>query len=150
MAIPGVFPPVATADDQLLVDGGVLDNLPVETMARTGEGPIIAVDVTGRMANFRRAGRPGLARMQRSFRRVLTGEEAQIPHLSETILRTVTVGSTDTVAAARLHADVVITPEVDGIGLLDWKAFPRVVEIGRRAARQTLAADPELVSRLTG
>ena len=54
-AIPGVFPPVATTDGRLLVDGGVLDNLPVATMARTGEGPVIAVDVTGRMGQFKRA-----------------------------------------------------------------------------------------------
>jgi predicted acylesterase/phospholipase RssA/CRP-like cAMP-binding protein len=148
MAIPGVFPPVATEDGRLLVDGGVLDNLPVGTMARTGEGPIIAVDVTGHMGNFKRPGRPGLERMRRSTRRVLTGHEAQIPHLGETIVRTVTVGSIDTVAAARLHADLVITPDVDGIGLLDWKAFPRVVEIGRRAAHQALDTDPDLVARL--
>ena len=51
LAIPGVFPPVAV-DGRLLVDGGVLDNLPVATMARTGEGPVIAVDVTGRIGQF--------------------------------------------------------------------------------------------------
>jgi NTE family protein len=33
-------------------------------------------------------------------------------------------------------------------GLMDWKAFLRVVELGRRAVRQALEADPELLSRL--
>jgi NTE family protein len=148
LAIPGVFPPVATEDGRLLVDGGVLDNLPVATMARRGEGPVIAVDVTGRMGQFKRAQRPGLARLGRPIRRALTGNEAEIPHLGETIVRTVTVGSIDTVAAARLHADLVITPQVEGIGLMDWKALPRVAELGRRAAREALAAHPELSSRL--
>ncbi len=149
LAIPGVFPPVATEDGQLLVDGGVLDNLPVATMARKGEGPVIAVDVTGRMGQFKRAERPGLARLGRPIRRALTGNDAEIPHLGETIVRTVTVGSIDTVAAARLHADLVITPQVEGIGLMDWKALPRVAELGRRAAREALAAHPDLPSRLT-
>ncbi|MCW3025057.1 MAG: conserved transrane transport protein [Solirubrobacterales bacterium] len=148
LAIPGVFPPVATADGQLLVDGGVLDNLPVATMARKGEGPVIAVDVTGRIGQFRRAERPGLARLSRPIRRALTGHDAEIPHLGETIVRSVTVGSSDTVAAARLHADLVITPQVEGIGLMDWKALPRVAELGRRAAREALAAHPDLPSRL--
>jgi len=31
--------------------------------------------------------------------------------------------------------------------LMDWKALPRVVELGRRAARDALEADPELLSR---
>jgi predicted acylesterase/phospholipase RssA len=148
LAIPGVFPPMATEDGRLLVDGGVLDNLPVATMARKGEGPVIGVDVTGRMGQIKRAQRPRVARLGRPLRRALTGSEAEIPHLGETIVRTVMVGSIDTVASARLHADLVITPQVEGIGLMDWKALPRVVELGRRAARDALAANPDLLNRL--
>ena len=147
-AIPGVFPPVATRDGRLLVDGGVLDNLPVATMARTGEGPVIAVDVSGRVGQFRRPERPGITRLRRPIRRALTGSDAEIPRLGETIMRTVTVGSIDTFAAAHLHADLVIAPRIEGIGLLDWKALLRVVELGRRAAREALAAQPDLASRL--
>lgn len=143
-AIPGVFPPVATPDGRLLVDGSVLDNLPVATMARTGEGPVIAVDVTGQVGQFKRAHNRALVRLNRPVRRVLTGSEAEIPRLGETIVRTVTVGSVDTVQAARLHADLVITPQVDGVGLLDWKALPRVYELGRKAARAALTAHSDL------
>jgi NTE family protein len=148
LAIPGVFPPVAT-NGRLLVDGGVLNNLPVAAMARANEGPVIAVDATGGTGSFKRRERPD-TRLGRPVRRILTGSEAEIPRLGETILRTVTVGSTDTVAAARLHSDLVITPQVEQIGLMDWKALPRVVELGRRAAREALEADPELLSRLGG
>jgi predicted acylesterase/phospholipase RssA/CRP-like cAMP-binding protein len=146
LAIPGVFPPV-TSDGRLLVDGGVLDNLPVAAMARTGEGPVIAVDATGRTGSLKRRQQPTVARLGRPVRRILTGSEAEIPHLGETMMRTVTVGSTDIIAAARLHSDLVITPKVEQIGLMDWKALPRVVELGRRAARDALEADPELLSR---
>jgi predicted acylesterase/phospholipase RssA len=58
------------------------------------------------------------------------------------------VGSVDTVAAARLHADLVITPNVDGIGLMEWRAIARVRELGREAARSALAGDPDLPGRL--
>ena len=147
-AIPGVFPPVARTDGRLLVDGGVLDNLPVATMARTGEGPVIAVDVTGGIRRFQRARRPGLARLLRATRRALTGSEAEVPGLGETLLRTLTVGSIDTVIAARLHADLVITPQVDGVGLMEWSAIARMRELGQEAARKALAADPDLPGRL--
>jgi NTE family protein len=148
LAIPGVFPPVADGNGRLLVDGGVLDNLPVATMARTGEGPVVAVDVTGPVGQFKRAQRPKLERLGRPLRRALTGSDDTIPRLGETIVRSVTVGSIDTVAAARLHADVVITPAVAGIGLLDWSSLERVRELGRQAARAALAADPELPAKL--
>jgi NTE family protein len=147
-AIPGVFPPIATADGRLLVDGAVMDNLPVAAMARSGEGPVIAVDVTGRMGQVTGSGRPRLAAVGRSVRQALTGSDAEIPRLGETILRTIAVGSTDTVVAARQHANLVITPEVDGIGLMDWKALPRARELGRTAARAVLNANSALTTTL--
>lgn len=147
LAIPGVFPPVATADGRLLVDGGVLDNLPVGTMARKGEGPVIAVDVTGRMGQFRKV-RPLIERVGRPLRHALTGSEATIPRLGETIVRTVMVGSSDTVLASRMHAELVIAPNVEGIGLMEWGAMPRVYELGRAATRAALATEPDLGQRL--
>jgi predicted acylesterase/phospholipase RssA/CRP-like cAMP-binding protein len=148
LAIPGVFPPVVTDDGRLLVDGGVIDNLPVATMARAGEGPVIAVDVTGRMGQFKTSQRPIVTRVEAPVRRLLTGSEADIPRLGETIVRTVMVGSSDTVAAARIHADLVITPRVEDVGLLEWKALDKVYERGRAAAREALESNPELASRL--
>jgi NTE family protein len=147
LAIPGLFPPVAT-NGRLLVDGGVLDNLPVAVMARTAEGPIIAVDTTGRAGSQKRRQRPAMGRLGRPARHLLTGSHAEIPRLGETIVRSVTAGSIDTVAAARQHSDLVITPHVEQIGLMDWRMLPRVVELGRQAVREALESDPELLSRL--
>ncbi|HET8593431.1 MAG TPA: patatin-like phospholipase family protein [Solirubrobacterales bacterium] len=144
LSIPGVFPPVATDDGRLLVDGGVLDNLPVEAMAQSGEGPVIAVDVTGRVGSgeFRKPLRPGIERLGRPIRRYLTGSEAEVPRFGETIVRTITVGSADTADAARCHADLVIQPQVAGVGMLDWRRLDQVVEAGRAAARSALESAP--------
>jgi NTE family protein len=125
----------------------VLDNLPVATMAQAGEGPVIAVDVTGPVGPVRRSRTASTTRIEGQIRRALTGSGAAVPRLSETIVRTVTVGSADTVAAARQHADLVITPQADGVGLMEWKALSRVHGIGRDAARQALASRPDLPAR---
>ena len=46
LALPGIFPPVY-ADGDLLIDGGAMDNVPVDVMrARVGSGSIVAVDVS--------------------------------------------------------------------------------------------------------
>ena len=45
MRLPGVVPPMVEKGN-LLVDGGVLNNLPIDVMRRQGRGPIIAVDVS--------------------------------------------------------------------------------------------------------
>jgi NTE family protein len=44
MAVPGIFPPVEW-DDRLLVDGGVLNNLPVDLARAQGARVVVAVDV---------------------------------------------------------------------------------------------------------
>ena len=107
ISIPGLVPPLAL-DGRRLVDGGVLNNLPVDVMAAAGEGPIVAVDVTSRVGP-----RP---------------DDAELG-LGETLVRTLTLGSVDTAAAAQRYAD-----------LVDHAARPRRgharVPPARRAARR--------------
>jgi NTE family protein len=146
LAIPGVFPPIPTAEGRLLVDGGVLDNLPVETMARDAEGPVIAVDVTRVVPWEPRLDGPRTSWRARAAS-VISGQPHELPRLAETMFRTLVVGSRDTVATARRHADLVITPQVDGAGLLDWKQLPRMRDAGRAAVRELLEADPEALQR---
>jgi NTE family protein len=137
LAIPGVFPPLRTSQGGLLVDGGVLNNLPVEVMARDGEGPVLASDVSandGRWAARRRVP----TRVALGARRVVTGTEDALPRIGETLLRSFLLGSTDTDDAARAHAALTITPPVEGIGLMDWKQLGRMRDLGRRAAADAL------------
>lgn len=122
MALPGFVSPLAL-DGKLLVDGGVLNNLPVDVMAATGEGPVIATDVTGRFE-------PPL------------GPDSPKPGLGETITRALLLGSRDTAKLARSHADLVIAPDSDGVGLLEWHQLDRLREAGRRAAADALADAP--------
>lgn len=134
LSLPGIFPPVRDGD-RLLVDGGVIDNLPVEIMAEETAGPVVAVDVTGTAGRRAVTYRPRL----RPLFTGITGSLTPLPRLPETIIRCMTLASRDTVAAAGLHADVVITPEVAGIGLLDWQRLPEMREAGRVAARKLIA-----------
>ncbi|MCM8820580.1 MAG: patatin-like phospholipase family protein, partial [Candidatus Omnitrophica bacterium] len=50
MAIPGIFAPVEI-DDKILVDGGVVANLPIETARELGAERIIAVDVSSPLSS---------------------------------------------------------------------------------------------------
>ena len=42
-SIPGLLPPVTLDDGEILVDGGILDNIPVETMKTIKSGPNLVV-----------------------------------------------------------------------------------------------------------
>jgi NTE family protein len=127
MSIPGIFPPVVIGQ-RLLVDGGVLDNMPVSTMAADREGPIIAADVT------------------EPEQRSLAPDEAppQIG-LIDTLARVMNLGTTDTEALGRRHADLLITPDKEDVGRLEFHMIDTMRDAGRTAAIRALENAPARV-----
>ena len=126
--LPVLFPPIADGQ-RLLIDGGVLDNLPVDLLTERSEGPVIAVNIA-----------MGGSARPRSVDRNAAPRPARVPALGETLLRTMMIGSAGAVAAARGHGAAVVTPPTMGVGLLEFHQFDRMVEAGRRAARELLEA----------
>lgn len=145
MTLPGILPPFSL-DGRLLLDGGVLNNLPVDVMAASGEGPIIASDVSARFQppaiRPTRGRRPRTARLAARVRRAVVGSDALLPSFAETVIRSILLGSIDTAAAAQRYADVVIEPAVAGVGLLEWDRMDDMIAAGRRAGEAALAQVP--------
>jgi len=101
-----------------------VDNLPVKAMADMREGPVIAVDVK---ATFERP-EPGPAGAP--------DRPLRLPSLNETLMRVVLLGSENTSEAAQRHADLVIRPRAQGIGLLEFHQLDTAREAGRMATLQ--------------
>lgn len=120
MSIPGLAPPQPRGAG-LLVDGGVLNNLPVDLMDAE-EGPVVAVDV------IRRMDAPGE-----------DGAEAPLPSILETLSRATVLGSVERAEANRALADVVVTPDVQHIGLREFRRLDDAIAAGREAAARVLA-----------
>jgi NTE family protein len=121
--LPVLFPPMPTDEGRLLLDGGVLDNLPVDLLAERDEGPVVAVNIS--MGGSARAG----ARQGRP----------RIPALGDTLLRTMMIGAGGAVDGAHRLGALVVTPASMGVGLLEFHQLDRMVEAGREAARAVLA-----------
>jgi EmrB/QacA subfamily drug resistance transporter len=143
MSLPGLVAPQLIGN-RMLVDGGVLNNLPVDVMAAAGEGPVIGVDVTNRFERPAQDSANGPARHRR-FRRGGQRRDGDqpLPGFTETLTRALLLGSVDTAEACRTHADLVITPLSDGVGMLEFHQLDRMREAGRRAAREALEEVPE-------
>ena len=142
--LPGIGPPVAMGD-RLLVDGGVMNNLPVEPLAATGEGPVIASDVTAMFEVPRRNQRVG--GVAGRLRGAVLGRGIDVPlRIPEVIIRSIILGSSDTVAEGDAHADVVVRPSVSTVPLTAFDQIETLIDAGREAARATLEAHPELAA----
>ncbi len=140
VAIPGLLPPVFDRG-QVLVDGGVINNLPLDVMRGRIRGPVIGVDIAGEHALDAQVDEcysPGAFTM---WRQRWLGQ-AQRPGIARILLRAGMVNSAATAAANLAASDLVLKPPVNEIDLLDWSQFERAVEIGYRYTRERLASMP--------
>lgn len=134
VSLPGILPPISTPDG-VLVDGGVMDNLPVETMRAVNYGPIVAVDVTRDLAIT-----PEWLKEVSSaslLNRMLS------PPIVSILIRAGTVSNEDKARDQLNAAELVISPPLGNIDIRDWKAFDQAVDIGRRHAASVLALEAD-------
>jgi NTE family protein len=143
IALPGILPPYL-ADGHVLVDGAVTKNFPTDVMRATHLGPVVGVDVgEAKGLTAQEVQRP------RSLWRWLTsGEWRRGPPIVSVLMRSATIMTAHEFAAAREHADVLVSPEVGPIEIRDWKAYGPAVEAGHRAAAEILAALERPVTEL--
>jgi EmrB/QacA subfamily drug resistance transporter len=132
ICLPVLAPPQVRGRD-IFIDGSLVDNLPVKAMADAGEGPVIAVDVKATPRHPKNGTGAARARADRPHRP---------PSLGETLTRLLLLGSNNTSEAARRHADLVIEPRAEGVGLLEFHQLDTAREAGRTAAREALERAP--------
>lgn len=121
-AIPGIFIPVRN-QGKLLVDGGVLNNVPVDVARKMGADVVIAVNLGG--------GR----------------KAAQVNNVFDAIVQSLHLMSIEGTEARLREADVVIEPQVSHIGLIDFGKKKELLTLGIQAAEQAL---PRLREKLFG
>src|ERR1700744_5495559 len=117
VALPGILPPV-THHGHLLVDGGVMNNLPVDVMAQHATGPIIASDVTGELDLRVQDERYG----ERPWWWLIGQRMRGTPSIVSILMRSGTVGSEAQRRVVREQADYIFEPTLPDIGLRDWES----------------------------
>lgn len=140
MSIPGVFPPVAH-DGDVLVDGGLVDNLPVREMRRGHDGvTVIAVDVGVRR---------GLTAGDLPDSTIVHGWRILVDRLHPrrrspeivgmlTILARLTELGGGGADGTEDRGDVLVCPDVERFPLLDFSSFDELIDVGRQAAEPVL------------
>ena len=140
LAIPGVFTPVIE-NDEVLVDGGVMDNFPVDVMAKLSESiHIIGVSVSThqiRKVDYNFDTHISGWRILRSRINPFS-KRLRSPSLVGTILRTLDINSVHKSRETTLLADVIIKPEVRKWGFLDFASYKEIEEAGYDAASEIL------------
>jgi len=114
MAVPGIFDPIPR-DDALLVDGGLVRNLPIDVARDMGADVVIAVDVGTKLAG----------------KEDITNVLSIVYQMSGLL----TVQNTDRQIESLGGNDVLIVPDIgDRIGSADFNKLDEAIPIGYAAA----------------
>jgi NTE family protein len=120
------------------VDGGTMNNLPVDVMRAKGRGPVIGVDVGMDRAFTTDVEATEMPSLWNMFRGRYGGRKR--PNILQILWRSGMVNSTAATQLRRTQSDLLLTPALESLDLLDWKSMDRAIEIGYRDACERLAA----------
>jgi NTE family protein len=112
-AIPGVFNPV-DYQGKLLVDGGVVDNIPISVAKDKGADIVIAVDISENVTNF------------------------NVTNMVDVVLQAVNIMFSENVGFKKKDADVLITPAVGSVAMLDFTQKKRCMQAGIEATQKAI------------
>ncbi len=112
-AIPGVFQPVEH-QGKVLVDGGVVDNIPIDVAREKGADIVIAVDISENVTNF------------------------NITNMFDVMLQAVNIMFDENVKYKKTNADILITPAVGDVGMLDFTQKKRCMLAGIDATQKAM------------
>ena len=140
VSLPGVFPPVQR-DGEYYVDGGLLNNVPIDVMRQlSGTGPLVAVDVGSEVEleadpelSDVTSGWKLLARKLNPLARKSRG-----PGMVSLWLRSTEVGSIAVRNQRRALADLYLEPAIDDIGLLAFGELEAIAARGYATSRDRL------------
>ncbi|OGW39598.1 MAG: patatin [Nitrospirae bacterium GWD2_57_9] len=119
-SIPGVFNPVEY-QGRYLVDGGVIDNIPISVAREKGADIVIAVDISENVANF------------------------NIANLFDVMIQSVNIMFAENVAYKKRDADILIAPAVGNVAMLDFTQKKRCMQAGIEATQRAM---PEIRKKI--
>ena len=136
-ALPGMLPP-AVMNRRLVVDGAVVNNLPVDIMRQKPVGRVIAVDVSTRKryeVDYDTLPSPWRVITSRFIPGV---RRYRVPGVISVLLKSAEVGTAARVRELGESADLLLQPPVSRFGLTDIKSFDKIVDAGYQHAREQL------------
>ena len=132
MSVPGIAPPFVY-NGELLVDGGLLNNLPIDVMSDYGRGPVLASDVSSKTELRVDSGEGG-----RPYQLFRSRSESGKLNMFNILYQTATMTGEKAVNRQIEYADIYLDMPVDDIGMFDWERKDEIIYRGYHHATETL------------
>jgi NTE family protein len=136
-SIPGILPPVLHRG-HVYVDGALVDNLPTDVMADDGIAHITAVAIRADIALQAKTEEFATPPWWRLWMRQRQG--MGWPGIVSTLTRAAMVNSEETSLHCIERANLLISPPLEHVSMLDWKDWQLAVDAGYRETLRVLEA----------
>ncbi|MDL1972752.1 MAG: patatin-like phospholipase family protein [Deltaproteobacteria bacterium] len=132
IAIPGIFTPIKW-QDRILVDGGLVNPVPVNVVKKMGAEIVIGVDVNAKVVI------PTMQKMKKLTSKDKETKEA-FPNIIEIIMSAIYIMEQQITKykLASDKADILIEPEVGHIGFLEFHRTPETIAEGYKTATEKM------------
>ena len=136
MSIPGIFPPVIL-DGKFLVDGGILENLPLNALKESFDGKIIAIDASP-TEEFMHLQIP--TEMPSKFELVKSWvnpfqQHIAMPNIKDIITRSVLLSGVQQRIKASQETPFFMGMPVENFNILDTSKIAKIIEVGYEHAK---------------
>ncbi|WP_164115670.1 patatin-like phospholipase family protein [Sphingorhabdus sp. Alg239-R122] len=152
-SLPTILPPFIDDAGNILVDGGVLDNIPVLTMRARKAGPNIVVMLNDAGQPWRvDAAYDSLRSRGQLLRDVVLRRRApdDFPKLVDVMQRSMVVSSRMAARSMLREGDILLSPPiVDGMRILDWHLGRKQADIAADYVAEQIAGNASLQKLIT-
>lgn len=153
MSLPGLFPPIQV-DDKWLIDGGLVNPVPVSVCRAMGADLVIAVNLNGDIVGKHMGKKPevepsyGFAdRFIKSIKEYSESifpeksEEAKSPGLFDAIASSINI-TQDRITRSRMAGDppdILLSPKLSKVGLLEFHRASEAIEEGEACVERMMS-----------
>lgn len=141
IAIPGIYPPVVI-DGQLHVDGGVVDNLPIETMYHYPVSHIIAISLTelkSQSVDFEET--PSSRSIL--WDKITRKKKYRLPSITSILVNSLTLNSRQKQEMSKSGVAIYLEMDLKGIGMMDDTKWKEIVQKGHDQMKEALDSVPQ-------
>jgi NTE family protein len=126
ISIPGIFIPVSF-EGKWLVDGGLVNPVPVDVLRDMGANFVIAVNVLFEPRRSRGTARPSK-----------DDKVAEVPNIFKTLFQSLYIMEYEIIRQRLPKADIIIAPDVSHIAAFEFHRGEEAMQAGYKAARYAL------------
>jgi predicted acylesterase/phospholipase RssA len=141
IAIPGVFPPVII-DRHLHVDGGVMDNLPIEAMYQKPVRHVIAISLSAQAHHLVDIKTVPSA-WELLVNKFTKKHRYRLPKMASLLINSLTLNSVQKQAITKSQVAIYLEMDLRKFGFLDWSKWEELIGKGHQQTQDYLKKLPE-------